>query len=123
MARYAVIENNICTNIVEAESDQAQDNYILLSDTDAVSYNSVYDPSTSTWTRASHKDELRLSDEDIVMLAKKELIDTDWTQLSDVGLTAANVEEWKVYRKSLRQIKDGTMTYEDWPLMPDKEYL
>lgn len=123
MARYAVIENNICINIVEAEADQAQDNYILLSDTDAVSYNAVYDPLTSTWTRASHKDELRLSDDDIVMLAKKELIDTDWTQLPDVGLTAANVEEWKVYRASLRQIKDGTMTYKDWPSMPDKEYL
>lgn len=121
MARYAVIENNKCINI--AEADSALENFVLLNDGDNVSYGDTYDPATQTWTKASLREQLQLTDKDIVEMAKQELIRTDWTQLPDVGLTAENVAQWQVYRVGLREIKDGSRTFEDWPQTPNTEYV
>jgi len=123
MARYAVVENGVCVNLLEAEPAQAQDNWVLIAEGDEMTITSSYDEATKTWTRADRMTELRLSNEDIIALAKQELLDTDWTQLPDVGLTTNNVSEWRTYRATIRQIKDGDVSYEDWPEAPSKEYV
>lgn len=121
MARYAVIENNICINIVEAES--AESNFILLSETDDVGLESVYDPSTNTWGVKNETAAMGISSDNLIAMAKQELKDTDWTQLPDVGLTSDNVLEWRTYRAEIREIKDGQRAYENWPTQPNKEYV
>tara|TARA_E500000318_G_C3487001_1_gene182763 strand:- start:255 stop:626 length:372 start_codon:yes stop_codon:yes gene_type:complete len=123
MARYAVIENNICINIVEADAGSAESNFILLSESDDVGLESVYDPSTNTWGVKNATAAMGISSDDLIAMAKQELKDTDWTQLPDVGLTSDNVLEWRTYRAGIREIKDGQRTYENWPTQPNKEYV
>lgn len=125
MARYAEVKNGICVNLIEAEAAEAQahDNWILIADGDEVGFGSSYDEVTKTWTRADLATEMGLSNEKIIALAKRELVDTDWTQLPDVGLTTGNVSEWRTYRDAIRKIKDGVVSYENWPEAPSKEYV
>tara|TARA_R100000234_G_C5000073_1_gene179915 strand:- start:1658 stop:2026 length:369 start_codon:yes stop_codon:yes gene_type:complete len=48
------------------------------------------------------------------------LLDSDWTQLADVGLTEEKIKEWKAYRVLLRDLPDDSanpLTVE-WPTQP-----
>jgi hypothetical protein len=65
------------------------------------------------------------TDEQLISSAtikRKDLfLQSDWTQLSDVQLTVAQVDAWKVYRQALRDITDqpgypGTII---WPTIPE----
>jgi hypothetical protein len=125
MARYAIVENGVCVNIAQAEANEAQDNFVLLSDEDNVGIGSPYNASTNTWGEVSQNILAGVSDQNIVNMAKQELIDTDWTQLPDVGLTEANVSEWRTHRAILREIKDGIKEVDlhEWPEAPSKEYV
>ena len=47
------------------------------------------------------------------------LENSDYTQLSDVNLTEAQVEAWRVYRQELRDITDGLVwNVTQWPTKP-----
>lgn len=46
------------------------------------------------------------------------LLETDWTQMADNGLTAAKKAEYAAYRQALRDIT----THEDWPFLDPEEW-
>jgi hypothetical protein len=47
------------------------------------------------------------------------LVDCDYTQLPDVGLSPEQVEAWRVYRQQLRDITDGLVwNVTTWPTKP-----
>lgn len=47
------------------------------------------------------------------------LVNSDYTQLPDVNLTAAQVEAWRVYRQELRDITDNLVwNVTQWPAKP-----
>ena len=48
------------------------------------------------------------------------LLDSDWTQLADVGLTEEKVTEWKAYRVLLRDLPDDSANpfAVEWPTQP-----
>jgi hypothetical protein len=50
------------------------------------------------------------------------LQESDWTQLPDVPLTTAQVQQWRVYRQALRdypkQINVAEWTAPPWPVAP-----
>jgi hypothetical protein len=47
------------------------------------------------------------------------LVNSDYTQLPDVNLTAAQVEAWRVYRQELRDITDNLVwNMTQWPVKP-----
>jgi hypothetical protein len=47
------------------------------------------------------------------------LVDSDYTQLPDVGLSPDQVEAWRVYRQQLRDITDGLQwNVTTWPTKP-----
>ena len=48
------------------------------------------------------------------------LLDSDWTQLADVGLTEEKVAEWQAYRVLLRNLPDDSANpfAVEWPTKP-----
>lgn len=47
----------------------------------------------------------------------------DWTQLSDVPLSAASVQRWRIYRQALRDIPEAVQAQGwsgavNWPIQP-----
>jgi hypothetical protein len=49
----------------------------------------------------------------------KRLVESDWTQLPDVNLSAAKKAQWAVYRQALRDITDNfEWNVTKWPEMP-----
>lgn len=53
--------------------------------------------------------------------AKGLLIDSDWSMLPDVPMTAGDKEKWIEYRKALREIKlqEGFPDTISWPAKPE----
>jgi hypothetical protein len=49
------------------------------------------------------------------------LIETDWVGLTDVSLTGPELERWKIYRQTLRDIPQSFIRPEDiiWPQKPE----
>ena len=125
MAQYAILQNNICVNVIVCDSDQADSGWVLLTDANSeyATIGAQYDSSTNTFQQISLDKEFELGGKTAEEVARQELLDTDWTQLPDVGLTADNVIEWRSYRAKLRQLKDGVLGLSDWPDAPDKEYV
>jgi len=122
MGKYAVLNSSdVVINIVEASS-KLETNWVSIADDSEVTLDYTYDDSSETFTAptaqspeqsaAQNKDEAR------------ELLEKcDWTVLVDVGLTNANVAEWKTYRASLRAIlKNPSEGRQTWPTEPSVEY-
>lgn len=120
MAEYAVVNNGTCENIVISDSASADASWILITDTnrDGAGVGSTYDAGTDTFTSPTDP----YSAEELSEMSRQALLDSDWTQLPDVGLTTASVANWATYRAKLRQIKDGDLGLSDWPTEPAKEY-
>tara|TARA_B100000927_G_scaffold17626_1_gene13583 strand:+ start:1312 stop:1539 length:228 start_codon:yes stop_codon:yes gene_type:complete len=61
-------------------------------------------------------------------VAERILKQTDWTQLSDSGLTSACVTAWGTYRAAIRVIRrrdnalDSNPADETWPTVPTMEW-
>lgn len=122
MARYAVLNgSDVVVNVVVANS-QMESNWVSIPDDSEVSVDYTYDEDSGTFSAptdqspeqsaAQNKDE-----------AKELLVKSDWTVLADVGLTNANVAEWKTYRASLRAIvKNPSEGRQTWPTEPSVEY-
>ena len=56
--------------------------------------------------------ELDMAMEDLRSKRNKQLADSDWTQLADVGLNAAERNAWMIYRQALRDITNNIETAE-----------
>jgi len=121
MAQYAIIENGVCVNTIVCEPSSANASWVLLTDSNSAyaGPGASYDSSSDSFTAATPS----FTSEELTDMAKQELADTDWTQLPDVGLTTDSVINWRAYRATLRQIKDGDLGYSDWPDQPAKEYV
>lgn len=121
MAQYAIIENGVCVNTIVCEPSSANAGWVLLTDSNSAyaGPGASYDSSSDSFTAATPS----FTSEELTDMAKQELADTDWTQLPDVGLTTDSVINWRAYRATLRQIKDGDLGYSDWPDQPAKEYV
>lgn len=121
MANYAIIENNVCTNVVVSDASNADASWVLITDAniDTAGVGATYDAGTDTFTQAS----VTFTADELEELAKKALVESDWSQLPDVGLTTDCVNNYKTYRATLRQIKDGDLGFDDWPDEPAKEYV
>lgn len=82
--------------------------------------------SNGTWTLvdAPKEDAGPKEDAEAEAIAKRNalLCDSDWTQLADAPLTPAKVDEWKAYRKALRDLTDqkGFPNKINWPTKPSK---
>lgn len=51
--------------------------------------------------------------------AERELLDSDWTMLSDVNITSANRTEWETYRSLVRDIARNPQAGNlNWPVKP-----
>ena len=57
-----------------------------------------------------------------VQLADALLRATDWTQLTDSGLTTACKTAFKTYRASLRQIRQANPDEPSWPDAPEEKW-
>ena len=61
-------------------------------------------------------------------VAERILTQTDWTQLSDSGLTSDCVTAWATYRTAIRVIRrrddarDSSPSGETWPIAPTMEW-
>ncbi len=61
-------------------------------------------------------------------VAERILKQTDWTQLSDSGLTSACVTAWATYRAAIRVIRrrddarDSSPANETWPEVPTMKW-
>jgi hypothetical protein len=121
MAQYAIIENGVCLNTVVCDPDSADAGWILLTDNNSgfAGPGATYDSSTDTFTAAV----VSYTAEELTEMSKEALMSSDWTQLPDVGLTADSVINWRTYRATLREIKDGDKGWSDWPEQPEKEYV
>lgn len=121
MAQYAILNGNKCDNIVICDPSDADSSWVLITDANSedAGVGATYDSGTDTFTAPT----LSYTSEELTQKAKQELIDTDWTQLPDVGLTTDSVINWRTYRTTIRQIKDGDLGLSDWPDQPAKEYV
>lgn len=121
MARYAVINNGTCENLIECDASEADASWILITDSNAeqAGVGASYDSATDTFGDVV----VSYTPEELTEMAEQALIDSDWTQLPDVGLTADSVLNWRTYRATLREIKDGDKGWSDWPDQPAKEYV
>lgn len=62
------------------------------------------------------RDFLITSPVNVRKLRNQRLADSDWTQLSDVDLTAQQKADWAVYRQALRDITESDPIV--WPTPP-----
>lgn len=82
-------------------------------------YYIVWSNQTFDWVDTRSPDELeQIAINAAIILRNSLLLDSDWTQLSDVPLT--NKSEWATYRQSLRDITDqpGFPHNIVWPVSP-----
>ena len=61
---------------------------------------------------ASQPSPLEVAMKDLRARRNKALADSDWTQLADVGLNAAERNAWMIYRQALRDITNNIETAE-----------
>jgi hypothetical protein len=61
---------------------------------------------------ASQPSPLEVAMKDLRAKRNKALADSDWTQLPDVGLNAAERNAWMIYRQGLRDITNNIETAE-----------
>jgi len=120
MADYAIVENGVVTDVVVADS-ALESNWIEITasntGSDMPDIGSTYDSSTQMFAG------LKVLDADESKeLAVYDLGQSDWTILDDVGLTGANVDEWKAYRKKLRDIARNPSAGATFPQKPNEEY-
>lgn len=120
MAIYFTVDgNNVVTNVIEADSALVSDWIAEPSGASAV-VNSIWDSSTQSFSETPAPS---LSSEENGEEAKRLLLESDWTQLPDTGLTSSNVAEWRTYRGTLRGIaKSPTAGALTWPTEPSTEY-
>ena len=115
MPQYAIINSeNVIENIAEADAALESNWYRV----DECKIGDKYFPETDTVEVKAR--EASVNEEQ----AKSLLAESDWTQFEDVGLTLANVGEWRTYRAALREIaKNPTEGDLTWPEEPSKEYV
>lgn len=95
----------IISNVVDASSSLGSD-YVLLPDSPGYGIGDEYNSSTEEFTSVPNfveGSEYFIHENTISSQAL--LQESDWTVLPDVGLTAANLQEWKNYRAQLRAIR------------------
>tara|TARA_B100001094_G_scaffold319161_1_gene363620 strand:+ start:1922 stop:2341 length:420 start_codon:yes stop_codon:yes gene_type:complete len=113
MGRYAIIENNIVTNIIEWDGNTTTwtpptgSVQVALAATgiaDGVGIGQSYFESTivvpqpvDLRTTSDHYKQLR-------MKRNKKLSDSDWTQYPDSPLDSTKKAEWSTYRQELRDL-------------------
>lgn len=116
---FTVNDSNEVTNLIESESALLPE-WIAVPSGQEPDIRDVWNSSTQTFTKAGAPS---LSAAENEQEAKRLLLDSDWTQLADVGLTLTNLGEWRTYRASLRAIaKAPTAGALTWPTVPNKEY-
>jgi hypothetical protein len=86
-------------------------------------------PSTKGWKNNEvvdfSKKELaqKNSPEDMRLARNKKLQESDYIFNSDIDLTEEKLEEWKTYRKALRDLPNHSsfpyLTEDDWPIKPE----
>lgn len=125
MAQYAVINGGVVENLISSTSDLAEASWVLVPSgittpdgrDEVVSVGDLYDASTQAFSKRG------ATAEENENQAKRLLQESDWTQLSDVGLTNVCKDAFNSYRETLRAIAvtptDGD---KDWPTKPDTEY-
>ena len=138
MAQYAVLDdNNKVINIVESDADNAEESWILLDYSaqeairdaattleeaanahfEVATIGSTYNAGDQTWSAPV------ATAEENKTQAQQLLIMTDWTQLSDCGLTSACVSLFATYRASLRTIRQSDVDENvTWPEKPAEEW-
>lgn len=116
---FTVDSNNVVTNVIESDSALLSDWIAEPSEETAVIGHSWVSSSSSFTEPPPPSLTSQENEEEAIRL----LEESDWTQLSDVGLTDANINLWISYRSSLRAIAksptDGALT---WPTKPETEY-
>ena len=119
MANYGQLDSdNVCTVVIVADSSPGSD-WVEITDVNA-GVGWTYDKQSQTWSQTLEPP----TAEENKDRAYAELVDCDWTQLPDVGLTLSNVGEWRTYRATLREIvKNPTAGQLTWPDKPDEEYV
>lgn len=116
---FTVDSDNKVTNIIESETALLSD-WIAMPSGQAPNIGSTWNSQTQTFTEPGQPSlAVWENKEEAIRL----LAESDWTQLSDTGLTDSNKAEWVTYRASLRTIAKspsaGALT---WPTIPDTEY-
>lgn len=120
MAIYFTVDgSNVVTNVIEADSALVSDWIAEPGGTTAV-IGYTWDSSAQTFSEPSAPSlTVQENEEEAVRL----LNESDWTQLTDTGLTSSNVSEWRTYRATLRGIaKAPTAGALTWPTPPSTEY-
>ena len=102
MARYAIVEDGVVTNIVEGTAKEAK-KWGWIAGDDA-HMGSTYDGSTFT-----DPAEPTLTEDEARTIRDKKLAETDWWAVSDRTMTSAET----TYRQALRDLPD----HDDWPTM------
>lgn len=118
MPNYGQLDDNgLCVNVILADTNPDPSTYIEIPEGIQAGYGYTYDTSTATWTEPTSSAALNKE------IAYSLLKDCDWTQLADVGLTLANVAEWRTYRATLRGIvKNPQAGNIDFPAKPEEVY-
>lgn len=117
MPNYGQIDSNgKCINVIYSETDPGS-GYVEIPDNVQAGYGYTYDSATQNWqdpvAPASQNQEI----------ASERLKKSDWTQLPDVGLTLANVAEWRTYRAALRSIATNPQAGNiEFPEEPSEDY-
>lgn len=106
MARYAIVEDGVVTNVVEGTAKEAK-KWGWIAGDDAI-MGGTYDGSTFT-APAENDDEEEFTDDTARKMRDKLLSDTDWWAVSDRTMTS----EQTTYRQALRDLPD----HDDWPTM------
>ena len=102
MARYAIVEDGIVTNVVEGTTEEAK-KWGWIAGDDA-HMGSTYDGSTFTDPAAP-----TLTEDEAREIRDQKLAETDWWAVKDRTMTQAQ----KDYRTALRDLPDDA----DWPNM------
>ena len=112
--RYAIIENNIVTNIAVADEPLA-DNWF---EARGCEIGDIWDGESFTAPPISEKD----TESEWAEIRKRRnglLSACDWTQLPDAPLTDADKTAWAEYRQALRDITEQADPFNiTWPVAP-----
>lgn len=112
--RYAIIENNIVTNIAVADEPLA-DNWF---EAHGCNIGDVWDGESFTTPPVSEED----TENEWAEIRKRRnglLSACDWTQLPDAPLTDADKTAWAEYRQALRDITEQADPFNiTWPVAP-----
>lgn len=102
MARYAIVEDGVVTNVVEGTAEQAATHGWIAGDDAEIG--GTYDGSEFTKPAAP-----TLTEDEARTIRNNLLSDTDWWAVSDRTMTS----EETAYRQALRDLPD----HADWPNM------